>query len=55
MIPDDVREAAVLLSEWCLAEGQRVRALGRAGPAVMLFDLVGSVCEYLLERYAQGE
>jgi hypothetical protein len=47
VIPDDVRAAAELLETLTLEEGRKMRAAGLLGPAVM-FELVGSVCEYFL-------
>jgi hypothetical protein len=51
VIPDDVRAAAELLAMWCLAEGLKMREAGVPGPAVMMFELVGSVCEYFLSVF----
>lgn len=48
MIPDEVRAAAVLLREWTFAEAQKMRAAGVSGPGVLMFELVGSVCDYFL-------
>lgn len=48
MIPPEVRAAAELLRDWSLAEGRKMRAAHALGPAVMLFELVGAVCEYFL-------
>lgn len=48
MIPADVRRAAELLEQWTLLEARKMRVAGMPGPAVMLFELVGSVCGYFL-------
>jgi len=48
VIPPEVRAAAELLRDWCLEEGRKMRRAGVLGPVVMMFELVGSVCEYFL-------
>jgi hypothetical protein len=48
VIPPDVKAAAELLERWVLREAGRMRAVSMGGPVVMLFELVGAVCNYFL-------
>jgi len=52
MIPAEVRVAAATLGTWCLDEAARLR--GALNPTnskvVLLYELVGSVCEYFIKE-----
>ena len=48
MLPDDVKKAAEVLEGWARKESSAMRAAGFYGPAVMLLELVASVCNYFL-------
>jgi hypothetical protein len=48
VIPEEVKEAAEVLEEWCTVEARKMRAACAFGPAVMMFELVAVMCDYFL-------
>ena len=53
MLPSEVRDAANLLRTWTLGEALKMRAARSFRPRVVLYELVGAVCEYFLEVHRE--